>query len=324
MQSNLQNIRAIVNESIDFWLEYLSILKIFIEPDPANIFIFQISSLFKNRVVDTINDCQTIESKITSQFEEVKINDFKFYNEFRNELEYQLSELNKHASELFLGHEPNTIPLKRKFIVSYLGTELTNLEKLIRTMACNLPEKEIYDIDSIFIEKKKKATEVTNSEIPKYLLGAVTGIVKKPSNLSSGQFLAFLRNKAVVFLIFKVKDAEFFKVLVDAGEENSISLAADISSGDYSFIIKVMTSPKAKEEISAIQISEKEELQFITGNKEFFKLIYGYLIMIHPEEAKVILRKIIDSLNGRLPFIELIKIIVQLRIDPMTLNIKQI
>lgn len=122
------HIRIIVNEFIDFWLEYLSILKIFIEPDPSNILIFQISDVFKYRFTDTIKNCYEIESKIVLKLQEIKAADIKFYEEFKNDLERKIRSVNKsYLQELFLNHEPLTIPPKSRFVVSYLRQELIDL-----------------------------------------------------------------------------------------------------------------------------------------------------------------------------------------------------
>ena len=117
------HIRIIVNESIDFWLEYLSILKIFIEPDPSNILIFQISDVFKYRFTDTIKNCYEIESKIVLKLQEIKAADIKF----KNDLERKIRSVNESCTELFLNHEPLTIPPKSRFVVSYLRQELIDL-----------------------------------------------------------------------------------------------------------------------------------------------------------------------------------------------------
>ena len=51
------------------------------------------------------------------------------------------------------------------------------------------------------------------------------------------------------------------------------------------------------------------------GNKKFYKFVYGYVKNMQPEGAKEISRKVIDSMHGKLPVIELFKLIGQIKVE---------
>lgn len=131
-----------IKDCVDFWTEYLTILKIFVQPDPSNLLIFQLPEVFKVRFIDTINNCHEMEKTIYKNLIDVKLVDISFFTEYHYELEEQLQTLNKISVEIFLINEPHAIPAKRKYIVSFLQGELLGLGEIIRSMATKLSEDE--------------------------------------------------------------------------------------------------------------------------------------------------------------------------------------
>ncbi|MBK8680399.1 MAG: hypothetical protein IPN31_00500 [Bacteroidetes bacterium] len=323
-EERIKKIRAIVSESIDFWLEYMSILKIFIEPDPSNALIFVLPESFKYRVINVIENCYKIETEVINSLKSIKVIDIKFYEEFRNDLEKQLDNINKTCYELFINHEPKTIPPKGKFIITYLSQELINLEKLIMSMTLNMPDSIIESIENILYEKKKGVSELKKVDIPPYLISLINSNTdKNEKSINQEQFLSFLRNKAVVFLIYKLQATEIFQAFMGTDEVGYMNLIANVSSGDFSYIVNVLSSPKIKQELSLFQISKEEEQQFFIGNKEFYIMVYGYVKNIQSEGAKDIVRKFVESRKGDLSVIELLNMIVKLKVDPKSINLKQ-
>ncbi|MBK7110258.1 MAG: hypothetical protein IPH61_14345 [Bacteroidetes bacterium] len=165
---------------------------------------------------------------------------------------------------------PKTIPPKGKFIITYLSQELINLEKLIMSMTLNMPDSIIESIENILYEKKKGVSELKKVDIPPYLISLINSNTdKNEKSINQEQFLSFLRNKAVVFLIYKLQATEIFQAFMGTDEVGYMNLIANVSSGDFSYIVNVLSSPKIKQELSLFQISKEEEQQFFIGIRSF-------------------------------------------------------
>lgn len=300
------SIKNIINDSVDFWTEYLTILKIFVQPDPTNLLIFQLPEVFKVRFTDTINNCIELEKTTLNNLIEVKHFDISFYLEYHYDLEAQLQTMNKTSIEIFLNNEPHTIPPKRKFIVSFLQGELVKLGKLIRSMSAKLTETEISEFDRILTYKMKNLKNVIPVDLPPAILNTLKIIDKSGKGFTAEDLLSFMQNKATVFLLYKLKDTETLSALIGSGEGHINNMLANMTAGDFNFLMQVMTSPKAKEEISSLVISEAEEKQVFIGNEDFYKKIYGFMKIIHENRLIIDKRKIINLINGKVSINEVI------------------
>lgn len=306
-QNSYPQVKVIIYNAVDFWAEYLTILKIFVQPDPTNLLIFQLPEVFKVRFTDTINNCIGLEKTIYNNLIEVKPFDISFYLEYHYDLEAQMQTINKTSAEIFLNNDPHTIPPKRKYIVSFLQGELVKLGKLIRSMSAKLTETEISEVDRILTDKMNNLKNVIPVDLPPAILNTLKIIDKSGKGFTPENLLSFMQNKATVFLLYKLKDTETLSALIGSGEGHINNVLASITSGDFNFLLQVVTSPKAKEEIGSLIISEAEEKQVFIGNKDFYKAVYGYFSSVYSGKNALNRRRLVHLIQGKVSINEVIK-----------------
>jgi len=229
----INNVRIIVAESIDFWLEYLSVIKVFILKDPTNILILKMPELYKYRLIDPVNICIELEKKIVKAVKKIKGENIGFYSEYHFRIEGQLKTFNEICSEFFINHEAETVIPKVKMIILFLRQELLNLEKLIRSMAACLPEDEIATIDKIFVEGKSKVTKKSETEIPSYMLAGLNSYLKTSTSIKQDQLIKFMVNRATVFLLIKLQESEHLNSLLGFNGNTGINNLAKIAGWRY-------------------------------------------------------------------------------------------
>lgn len=305
--SKIGNIGAIISDSLDFWRQYLGILKIFVEPDPSNVFIYNSPTLIKQHFQDPIDASILIEKNINEAFRAIKFQDVIFYNKFHFDVEFRFASVNKTATGIFFNQEISTILEKKKFIVGFLETDLPILEGLIIDMAKNLSEETANELSSLMKMKRTALTESTVKNYPSYLVTPINVIAAGNLNITPEIISKVVQNRAITFLLLKFQNTEFMQDFLGPDQGHLMNQLAKISAGDLSYITQLSKSPRTRETLKLLVISTEEENDIFIGNKEFYKIIYACMKSFAPEQAKLERKRIVKLLNGEISVNEIIQ-----------------
>lgn len=298
--TKINNIGAVISDSLDFWRQYLSILKIFVEPEPSNQFIYNSPALIKQHFQDPIDSSILIEKNINEAFSAIKFQDVIFYNKFHFDVEFRFASMNKTATGIFFNQEISSILEKKMFIVGFLETDLLILEGLIIDMAKNLSEGTANELSNLMKMKWATLTESTLQYSPAYLVTPINVVASGNLNITPEIISKVVQNRAITFLLLKFQNTEFMQDFLGPDQGHLMNQLAKISAGDLSYISQLSKSPKTRETLKSIVISADEEKELFIGNKEFYKIIYACMKSFAPEQAKLERRKIISLVTGNL------------------------
>jgi hypothetical protein len=90
---------------------------------------------------------------------------------------------------------------------------------------------------------------------------------------------------------------------------------SNINSGDFNFLLQVVTSPKAKEEIGSLVISEAEEKQIFIGNEGFYNGVNGYLSSVFSGKKALNKRRFVNLTQAKESINGVIKDLVSLQLN---------
>jgi hypothetical protein len=187
----------------------------------------------------------------------------------------------------------------RKMASELLRELLDDLEKIVKKLANKLPLKEKTGILTILSKHKKELTENEPRKIPQYLISVINNSVQPKINITETELNLFYSNKTMMWLISKFLTKTLQKKLFKKGTANALIVGLSLINKDERKLNKIISEISKSEIVSMLTLTDEENQKFI-NNKEFCKLLLGFLSKFHVNAPYEIKRNLIKLNSGQI------------------------